>query len=84
MSRMKSANLKSSFNSQNNNLYIMTMSDSSYSKFDYNNLSTKENDELSQYLRISSAPNLSRRSRRSRFIVAMDAPVSFAKSCTLG
>ncbi len=66
---MKSANLKSSFNSQNNNLYIMTMSDSSYSKFDYNNLSTKENDELSQYLRISSANSKPRKKKRNNLIL---------------
>ena len=34
MSRMKSPYFKSSLNSQNNNPYIMTISDSSYSKFD--------------------------------------------------
>ena len=53
MSRMHSANLKSSFgssNSQQNN-YMTSISDSSYSnRIDYNN--SREKDELSQYLRI--------------------------------
>ena len=66
---MKSANLKSSFHSQNNNLYIMTMSDSSYSKFDYNNVSTNENDELSQYLRIYSANSKPQKKRKNNLIL---------------
>ena len=68
---MKSANLKSSFNltNQNYNPYIMTMSDSSYSKFDYNNVSTNENDELSQYLRIYSANSKPQKKRKNNLIL---------------
>ena len=45
------------------------MSDSSYSKFDYNNVSTNENDELSQYLRIYSANSKPQKKRKNNLIL---------------